>query len=174
MDEKNENESQLWQDYTKDINRLDPEKTYSVPESIKKVTKKAASEPPASVKKEEPKKAMGKEIDRKTAQRLARGQLPIEGRLDLHGMSQTQAYDALKRFIPAAHAQGKRCVLVITGKGAPRTDTSLLERTSGVLKQKTPEWLNSPPLDHLVLKTQTAQPKDGGAGALYVLLRRQR
>ncbi|MBI1300553.1 MAG: DNA mismatch repair protein MutS [Alphaproteobacteria bacterium] len=174
MDEKKENESQIWKEYTRDIKRIDPEKpaTETTPPVLQKTkpAKKEAIAPPAK----EEKKASGKEIDRKTSQRLARGQIPIEGRLDLHGMTQTQAYDALKRFIPAAQAQGKRCILVITGKGAPRTDTSILESATGVLKQKTPEWLNSPPLDHIVLKTQTAQPKDGGAGALYVLLRRQR
>ncbi len=116
-----------------------------------------------------------KDIDRRTEQRLRRGQLDIEGRLDLHGMNQNQAYDALLDFIPKSYNNGKRCVLIITGKGYRRhSDQSLLERTNGVLKQKTPQWLDDMPLSNYVLNVQTAKPKHGGEGALYVLLRRNR
>jgi len=114
-------------------------------------------------------------IDHRTEQRLRRGQLDIEGRLDLHGMNQNQAYDALLHFIPKSYDSGKRCVLVVTGKGHQRHgDQSLLERIDGVLKQKTPQWLNDIPLSQYVLNVQTAKPKHGGEGALYVLLRRNR
>jgi len=115
------------------------------------------------------------DIDHRTEQRLRRGQLDIEGRLDLHGMNQNQAYDALLHFIPKSYDSGKRCVLIVTGKGYKRHgDQSLLERTDGVLKQKTPQWLNDAPLSQYVLNVQAAKPKHGGEGALYVLLRRNR
>ncbi len=109
------------------------------------------------------------EIDHKTATRLRRGQMSIEARLDLHGMTQNQAYDALLSFILCAHSNKKRCVLVITGKGNKYGSEDI-----GVLKQKTPEWLNSSPLQQYILKIQPARPNHGGDGALYVLLRRNR
>ena len=116
-------------------------------------------------------------IDRRTQQRLKRGKMPIDGRLDLHGKTQNEAYDALLKYIPAAQISGKRCILVITGKGQPRYgDPSLLECSEhiGVLKQKTPYWLSTPPLNKYVLDIQPARPNHGGEGALYVLLRRKR
>jgi len=116
-------------------------------------------------------------IDHRTQQRLKRGKMSIDGRLDLHGKTQNEAYDALMEYIPAAYASGKRCLLVITGKGVPRSgDIKMIDRSEhiGVLKQKTPEWLSMPPLSPYVLDIQPARPNHGGEGALYVLLRRIR
>ncbi|MGH1378491.1 MAG: Smr/MutS family protein [Alphaproteobacteria bacterium] len=115
------------------------------------------------------------ETDYRTSQRLKRGKIKIEGRLDLHGKTQIEAYDALLDFIPRSYNQGKRCVLIITGKGNRQdSSTSLLHSKPGILKQRTPEWLTTPPLNAYVLKTETARQTDGGEGALYVLLRRDR
>ncbi len=104
----------------------------------------------------------GKDLDHRTEQKLTRGKMHLEGLLDLHGMTQDQAHPALNQFILSAFACKKRCVLVITGKGA------------GILKKSVPEWLNQTPLTSIVLKSIEAQPKDGGEGALYVYLRRDR
>ena len=106
-------------------------------------------------------------VDRRQAQRFKRGKTPIEGRLDLHGMTQQAAHEALRRFIADAAASGKRCVLVITGKGRDGPE-------GGVLRQQVPRWLNEPDLRGKVLSFDHAQPKDGGSGAIYVLLRRSR
>lgn len=108
------------------------------------------------------------DLDRRTAERLKRGQLPIEARLDLHGMTQEDAHAALARFVGASRAMGRRCVLVITGKGRPNAEGG------GVLKQSVPRWLNEPSLRAQVLAFAAAQPQHGGAGALYVLLKRVR
>lgn len=105
-------------------------------------------------------------VDRRTAERLRRGQLEIEARLDLHGMTQAAAHAALNRFVASAYAAGRRCILVITGKGA-RDGT-------GVLRQAVPRWLNEAPLRPAIIAIARAQPRDGGDGALYVLLKRQR
>ena len=126
-------------------------------------------------------------LDRRTAQRLTRGQLPIEARLDLHGMRQTEAHTALNRFIAQSYGSGKRCVLVITGKGKKKFNLGRFyhddpddhftgEHTSrpGVLRENVPQWLSRPPNSHLVLRTAPARPKDGGDGALYVYLRRKK
>src|SRR5882724_7196303 len=102
-------------------------------------------------------------IDRRSAERLSRGRLPIEGRLDLHGMTQAAAVDRLAQFIARSEAAGKRCVLVITGKGLA---------SGGVLRDQVPRWLNLPPNRARVLAFDYARQQHGGSGALYVLLKR--
>jgi DNA-nicking Smr family endonuclease len=107
-------------------------------------------------------------LDKRTAQRLRRGQLPIDGRIDLHGMTQAEAHANLNRFIEGSAARGRRCVLVITGKGL-RGGAG-----TGVLRNQLPCWLNEPVLRSLILSFAPAQPKDGGGGAFYVYLRKAR
>ncbi len=92
--------------------------------------------------------------------------MPIDGRLDLHGMTQDAAHRALVSFLGEAQGAAKRCVIVITGKGLG-ADGSV-----GVLREAVPRWLNEPELRGRILTFSHAQPKDGGTGALYVLLRR--
>lgn len=116
-------------------------------------------------------------VDKRTAQRLQRGRMPIEARLDLHGRHQTAAHRELTAFINASHAVGRRCVLIITGKGVPRDQDAaeiMPDRRRGVLKRQVPLWLSEPGLREKVLSVQPAQRQHGGEGALYVLLRRQR
>lgn len=122
-------------------------------------------------------------IDTRTGERLRRGQLPIEGRLDLHGMTQDAAHAALARFIAHGYDRGLRTLLVITGKGArPRVDPDdpyhgfgMVERpTAGILRSAVPRWLDELPNRARVLAYAAAQPEHGGGGALYVLLRRKR
>lgn len=108
----------------------------------------------------------GRGVDARTSQRLERGKMAIEGTLDLHGMNQQEARTALARFIKGSYERGRRCVLVITGKGR--------EDKPGILKERVPEWLSEAPLEALILKTAQAKQQDGGLGAIYVLLRRQR
>jgi DNA-nicking Smr family endonuclease len=104
-------------------------------------------------------------IDRASAERLKRGKRAIEARLDLHGMTQSQAHRALSGFVAASRATGHRCVLVITGRG---------QLGGGILKQAVPRWLAEPDLRSHVLTVAQAQPEHGGSGALYLLLRRIR
>jgi DNA-nicking Smr family endonuclease len=108
------------------------------------------------------------DLDRATAERLRRGALAIDGRLDLHGLTQDEAHDALARFLAGSVARGRRCVLVITGKGLGEAFGR------GVLRQTVPRWLNEAPNRVRILAVMPAQPKHGGAGALYVLLKRKR
>ena len=105
-------------------------------------------------------------IDRANAERLKRGLHKIEARLDLHGMTQAEAHQVLAAFIRASRDAGRRCVLVITGRG-------LSPNGPGVLKSAVPRWLEEPELRRQVLATAAAQPRHGGAGAIYVLLRRR-
>ncbi len=106
-------------------------------------------------------------VDRRTAERLRRGRLSVEATLDLHRHTQDEAHRALMGFITDAAAEGRRCVLVITGKGA-------LSEGGGVLRRQVSHWLNQPPCRERVLAIAEARPEHGGAGALYVLLRRRR
>ena len=106
-------------------------------------------------------------IDRANAERLKRGLHRIESCLDLHGMTQSEAHHALFAFVHASRDAGLRCVLVITGRGFGPNGP-------GVLKSSVPRWLEQPVLRRQLLAIAPAQPRHGGAGALYVLLRRQR
>ena len=104
-------------------------------------------------------------IDKRQSERFRRGQLPIEGKIDLHGRTQDEAHDALLHFLQRAHQHGKRKLLVITGKG-------MTQSKSGILKANVPRWLNEPVFRRLVLAISQARPEHGGEGALYVLLKR--
>ena len=112
-------------------------------------------------------------LDRQTARRLERGRLPVEARLDLHGMRQRDAHAAIRRFLKDAQAKGHRHVLVITGKGAePDAQRSFYAgEERGVLRQAVPHWLSQPDLAHVVISYSEAPRKLGGEGALYVRLR---
>ncbi len=108
-------------------------------------------------------------LDRRNAQRFKQGAYRIDARLDLHGMTMIEAHDRLRAFLQSAYAQQYRCVLVITGKGR-RT----AEAPAGVLRQAVPVWLAESPLAPMITAVTQAQAKDGGTGAYYVLLKRQR
>jgi DNA-nicking Smr family endonuclease len=102
-----------------------------------------------------------------------RGQIEIDGTLDLHGMRQVEAHDALQRFVAARHRRGDRTVLVITGKGLKKVDgdaTRILEK--GVLRAMLPLWLSTPNLAPLIAGWSPAAQGHGGEGAFYVRLRR--
>ncbi len=101
-------------------------------------------------------------LDGRTQRRLFRGDVAIDRRLDLHGLTAAQAQIKLNSFIEDAAYSGCRCVLVITGKGA------------GVLRNYVPEWLKRPPLMGMILALAEARQADGGSGAYYVLIRRRR
>lgn len=104
-------------------------------------------------------------LDRRTAERMKGGELAIDGRIDLHGMTQDAAHAALTGFIAHSHDSGRRCVLVITGKG---------RAGGGVLRAQVPRWLNQSPLRERILGFSYARPHHGGDGALYVLIKRRR
>lgn len=108
-----------------------------------------------------------KGFDRATETRFKRGDLDIEGRIDLHGMTQDAAYRALMRFIDRARAAEKRTLLIITGKGR-------LSEGGGVLRRLVPQWLEAGPHAAHILAVTSAHAKDGGTGAYYVRLRRPR
>ena len=113
-------------------------------------------------------------MDQKAFQRLKRGRLYPEARIDLHGMTLDQAHPALTGFVMRSYAEGKRLVLVITGKGKSRDDGGPIPVRFGVLKHQVPQWLRMMPLRPIVLQVTEAHQKHGGSGAYYVYLRRVR
>lgn len=115
-------------------------------------------------------------LERRLKQRVARGRAPIEARIDLHGMTQNEAYAALFRFLQTAQADGCRIALVVTGKGRRGDAGGISDRAGsrGVLRQKVPLWLELPEFRALVVGFDNAHAGHGGDGALYVRLRRRR
>ena len=109
-------------------------------------------------------------IDRSTANKFQKGKMSIDGRIDLHGMTQEVAHNALNSFIEDSWRAGKRCVLVITGKGSRPDEYG----RTGLLRSRTPQWLSAPRLRTRILAIHQAQIQHGGAGAFYVLLKRRR
>lgn len=113
-------------------------------------------------------------MDAKNFARMTRGKLLPEARIDLHGMTLSEAHPELIRFVLNAHADGLRLVLVITGKGKRGLDHGPIPQRQGVLKHQVPNWLHLPPLGPAVLQVAEAHLKHGGSGAYYVYLRRPR
>jgi len=97
---------------------------------------------------------------------MKRGEMEIDGRLDLHGMTQDVAHATLLAFVTRAYDSGRRCLLVITGKGN--------REGTGVLRANVPRWLNQSPCRERILGFSHARPQHGGEGALYVLIKRRR
>lgn len=114
------------------------------------------------------------QMDHKTFGKMKRGRLSPEGKLDLHGMTMAKAHPALNRFILDAYADGKRLVLVVTGKGKHRDEPGPIPVPFGVLKHQVPQWLMMAPLRSAVLQVSEAHLKHGGSGAFYIYLRRHR
>lgn len=113
-------------------------------------------------------------IEPRLRQKLGRGQVAIDGTLDLHGMRQDEAFLSLIRYVRARSARGDRTILVITGKGLKKVNgdpTTIVDR--GVLRTMLPIWLQSPELKPLVAGWDQSAQGHGGEGAWYVRLKRQ-
>ena len=116
----------------------------------------------------------GLAMDFKAFKKMKGGKLRPEARVDLHGLTLAQAHPRLIRFIQDNAADGRRLVLVITGKGRGGTGDGPIPNRIGALRQQVPHWLHSMPLKPLVLQVTEANRKHGGEGAIYVYLRRGR
>jgi DNA-nicking Smr family endonuclease len=113
-------------------------------------------------------------LDRRARSRIARGAVEIEARLDLHGYRLAEAKERLAHFLEQAQAREKSLVLVITGKGTIKGAAAPEGAERGVLKREVPLWLGSPAFRPLVIGFEQAASAHGGAGALYVRVRRRR
>ena len=113
-------------------------------------------------------------IDQNILRRLKRGKLSPEARLDLHGLTRDQAYKALYSFINNNYKLKKRLVLIITGKGERNYNSEDSFANKGVLRKTVPQWLKSPAISGFILDFVQSHIKDGGSGALYVYLKKNK
>lgn len=112
-------------------------------------------------------------MDKRTHDKMRKGKLRPEARLDLHGMRAQQAHGVLTGFIQRCHRDGKRLVLVITGKGnTKREEIGIMPTRNGVLRHSLPHWLSSPQMRPMILQITPAHISHGGGGAYYVYLKR--
>ncbi len=107
-----------------------------------------------------------KGLDPRIFRKLKAGTYSPEAHLDLHGLNTEEAYGAIIGFVKKNYLEGKRCVLVIPGRGK----NSPLGKS--ILKENLQYWITRDPLKRVVLAFSTAIPKHGGAGAVYILLRK--
>jgi DNA-nicking Smr family endonuclease len=105
-------------------------------------------------------------LDPGIVRRLRKGEFAVQGHIDLHGMTRDEAKGAVDAFLRASRSAGKRCVLLVHGRGIHSKDQV------PVLKEALRSWLATSRFGRHVLAFATARPTDGGAGAIYVLLRR--
>jgi DNA-nicking Smr family endonuclease len=113
------------------------------------------------------------QMDAKTHGKMTKGKLTPEARIDLHGLTLSEAHPELISFILNAQSAGMRLVLVITGKGKRGQDIGPIPQRMGVLRHQVPQWLRLPPLGAAVLQVSEAHLKHGGTGAYYIYLRRR-
>jgi DNA-nicking Smr family endonuclease len=112
-------------------------------------------------------------IDRRLRKNLARGRAAVDDILDLHGMRQDEAHRALRSFLAAAQRSDAKMVLIVTGKGSRSGALGVWPAsTGGVLQRAVPQWLAALDLRRIVMGFEEADAGHGGAGALYVRLRR--
>jgi DNA-nicking Smr family endonuclease len=175
-------EEALWRGVARSIKPLRPSKTKA------KATATAKSVPPATERRSAPmhspkllqpaapassrKPPSLASLDRREKKRVVRGRAAIDARIDLHGMTQSEAHDALIGFVRRAQTNGARLVLVVTGKGSGTSRE--VERERGVLRRQVPLWLALPEFRPFIVGFDAAHVAHGGEGALYVRLRRIR
>jgi DNA-nicking Smr family endonuclease len=172
-----EEEHALWESVAKQVKPL--RKRPRVPKAIAAIVEdtfvaaKPATVPkaPATARAARPNKPPPlAPLGRRERSQLSRGRKEIQGRLDLHGMTQIRAHRALLSFLQRASGEGLTFVLVITGKGRATGP----EAGRGVLRRQVPEWLSLPEFRTLVVGFEEAHIGHGGEGALYVRVRRGR
>ena len=112
-------------------------------------------------------------MDAKAHRKMTRGKMEVEGRIDLHGLTLSEAHPRLMSFVFSSHAAGKRLVLVITGKGRDRDGGGPIPERRGLLRHQVPQWLSGGALGPIVMQVTQAHQRHGGSGAFYVYLRRK-
>lgn len=112
-------------------------------------------------------------IDKITLKKFKQEEFKVEAVLDLHGCREEDAFERVEDFITQCYNTGKRCVIVVTGKGAVHQQEDLYA-PRGILKRQTPQWLNAPRIRAMILIFKNPSERLGGQGALYILLKRNR
>ncbi len=165
-----EADAEVWHEVTKTINKIAP---------VKLKTKLAApkirpKKPAPIINVLEPMLAKTKtkylsigdsgNLDTKTLRNMAKGQVYIDAKLDLHGFTEAQAFNKLVAFVQSSYACSHRLLLVVTGKGT--------ENKPSVLRSRMQTWVNTESIAPFILRVSYAARKHGGEGAFYLYLRR--
>lgn len=173
-------ESLLWQLYTKDIKQISSARDHSIsPYDNKRFNIKIPKRKIFN-KTSEPKITNYeslKDKDSNWGKKLKQNKVKIDGKIDLHGMTSAEAHEKLYHYIERAQKNGKRVILVVTGKGGIKKNYSdykydSFQSTRGVLKREVPLWLSNGAMRNMIVSFQDALQKDGGVGALYVVIKR--
>lgn len=181
-------ETALWRAATRNVRRLEKPPLVPGPPGLKlgETTREAMFPVRAAKPAAEPK---GRPITQRTPapgsafkagdpaleKRVRRGRLRPERMIDLHGFTQVAARAALTSFLEKAQRDHCRCVLVVTGKGAPLADAAFFDERAprGVIRRGFLRWLDEEPLRAMISRAAPAAPKHGGSGAFYVFLKRK-
>lgn len=138
-----------------------------VPEA--RITINLATDPMKAVEKSR------NQMDRKNFDRLRKGKIKPDAKLDLHGMTAAEAHSELRAFIFRCHSADKRLALIVTGKGnTTRAEEGFMPIRQGILRHSVPHWLEAPDIRPKILEVTPAHARHGGGGAYYVYLRRLR
>ena len=146
----------MWELFTKNLNKFSKSNKNKIIFKSKKIKNNT---------KELPKLKLGEMsvLSKKNIRDFNKGNVFIENKLDLHGFNQVDAKNLLEDFINQSIENGKRLILIITGKG---------KEGEGVIKNNIISWLNNKSLRNKILAVNHASKKHGGSGAIYILLRK--
>ncbi|WP_298812335.1 Smr/MutS family protein [uncultured Roseibium sp.] len=174
---------ELWGKVAKTLTPLHPERAQvleaELADAVKDTPAKSVKAPKtATAIKAPPEEQKAKapmplhQLEHRFRRKIVRGVRAIDARIDLHGLTQNQAHDRLLGFLYQAQARRHKVVLVITGKGGGDSRAYMDER--GILRRMVPQWLSMPDMRPVVLGYEEAHASHGGAGALYVRIRKKR
>lgn len=163
--------TKAWECYTREVKpirkkRFKPRATVNMIDKAE--ARAAASTEPVKLTKIGVSRSLDKDVfkslERNREKFLRQGDIRIDAKLDLHGMTQVEAFEALADFMRKKTKAGKRTFLIITGKGRDG---------KGVLRRNLEVWLGQLPEACSVLALRSAAPKHGGEGAFYVVMRKR-
>lgn len=171
-------DQKIWDIATADIRKI-PQKTYKLNEPAPETKLPSTRLPQGLIRLEtlkppisDPEKGKEKEnksstqMDRNLKKRFENGELPVDGKIDLHGLTLDGAHRKFTHFMRTKIAAGARFLIIVTGKGSGSANGE------GVIKKNLPHWCDAPDIGPHILQRTYAKPHHGGVGATYILLRR--
>jgi len=156
----------IWDSYTRGLSSVKKKRKVAAakPTAEKKAMRRNAEKEPLRIEEiSATTELRDATLERRREKALREGGIEIEAKLDLHGMTQVEAFEALAGFLKRVVKSGKRHLLIVTGKGPGG---------KGVLRENLRGWLAQLPEGARILAVRTASPKHGGDGAFYVILKR--